>query len=169
MCHIFQCRWCHVSNYFSAVTRTYLLLFLMVINGRFTFNMFDIQAWYARDVVMGRITLSPVQDLENEYNALRAKEDSLEGDEVKFYKHKLQIWQIDKIHASIDLWPLKNAKWVQHPTCQKGHPRGWRGWELSNIRYKYGSKKNDKAHAHIPVTKIFLIRQVSDFKPSTCR
>jgi len=63
----------------------------MVINGRFTFNMFDIQAWYARDVVMGRITLSPVQDLENEYNALRAKEDSLEGDEVKFYKHKLQI------------------------------------------------------------------------------
>ena len=78
----------------------------MVMNGRFTFNMFDIQAWYARDVVMGRITLSPVQDLENEYNALRAKEDCLEGDEVQKFKHKLQIWQIDKIHAHIDLWPL---------------------------------------------------------------
>jgi len=96
---------CHVCNYLSTVTRTYSF-FWIVINGRFTFNMFDIQAWYARDVVMGRITLSSVQDLENEYNALRAKEDSLEGDEVK----NLQTWLQNmiiifyKMYVHMDLW-----------------------------------------------------------------
>lgn len=44
----------------------------------YTFNMFDAQAWYARDVVLGRIPLPDVAGMEADIKAWVAKEEALE-------------------------------------------------------------------------------------------
>ncbi len=44
----------------------------------YTFNMFDAQAWYARDVVLGRIALPDAPTREADYKEWRAKEEACE-------------------------------------------------------------------------------------------
>jgi len=45
----------------------------------YTFNMFDAQAWYARDVVLGRIELPDAATREEDYKVWRAKEEACEN------------------------------------------------------------------------------------------
>jgi len=47
----------------------------------YTFNMFDAQAWYARDVVLGRITLPSDSEMEADFNQWREREGTLASDE----------------------------------------------------------------------------------------
>lgn len=47
----------------------------------YTFNMFDAQAWWARDVIMGRITLPPTDELKANFDTWRAREEGLEDAE----------------------------------------------------------------------------------------
>ena len=47
----------------------------------FTFNMFDAQAWYARDYILGKIAIPSAVDQEAEFNTWREREGTLEGDE----------------------------------------------------------------------------------------
>ena len=47
----------------------------------YTFNMFDVQAWWARDVMMGRIKLPPEAELKANFDAWRAREETLENAE----------------------------------------------------------------------------------------
>ncbi|MBY3573854.1 NAD(P)/FAD-dependent oxidoreductase [Rhizobium laguerreae] len=47
----------------------------------YTFNMFDVQAWWARDVMMGRITLPPEEELKANFDMWRAREETLEDAE----------------------------------------------------------------------------------------
>lgn len=47
----------------------------------YTFNMFDVQAWWARDVMMGRITLPPEEELKANFEMWRAREETLEDAE----------------------------------------------------------------------------------------
>ena len=44
-----------------------------------TFNMFDCQAWYARDVVMGKIKMPDSKEIENDINKWVAMEEKLEN------------------------------------------------------------------------------------------
>ena len=46
----------------------------------FTFNMFDAQAWYARDVILGRIQLPSKSEMEKDVEDRVAAEDALEDD-----------------------------------------------------------------------------------------
>ncbi len=46
----------------------------------FTFNMFDAQAWYVRDVIMGRITLPDAAAMAQDVKDREAAEDALEDD-----------------------------------------------------------------------------------------
>ena len=46
----------------------------------FTFNMFDAQAWWARDVIMGRISIPSKSEMEADVNDRVAREDALEDD-----------------------------------------------------------------------------------------
>lgn len=48
----------------------------------FTFNMFDAQAWYARDFVLGKITMPSLDSMAEEWQRWRAREETLEGDEA---------------------------------------------------------------------------------------
>ena len=43
-----------------------------------TFNMFDCQAWYARDVIMGKIQIPSDSEVEKDINEWVAKEEKLE-------------------------------------------------------------------------------------------
>jgi len=47
----------------------------------YTFNMFDAQAWYARDVILGRITLPDADGMKAHFDAWRAREETLEDAE----------------------------------------------------------------------------------------
>lgn len=46
----------------------------------FTFNMFDAQAWWARDVIMGKITIPTKAEMEADVADRVAREDALEDD-----------------------------------------------------------------------------------------
>lgn len=47
----------------------------------YTFNMFDAQAWFARDVMLGRIKLPSREEMEKDSRAWREREERLETDE----------------------------------------------------------------------------------------
>lgn len=47
----------------------------------YTFNMFDAQAWWARDVILGRITLPSKAEMQADSATWRAREEALENDE----------------------------------------------------------------------------------------
>ncbi|UIJ95094.1 NAD(P)/FAD-dependent oxidoreductase [Sinorhizobium meliloti] len=53
----------------------------------YTFNMFDVQAWWARDVMMGRIALPPEEELKANFDMWRAREETLEhAEEMIWYQ-----------------------------------------------------------------------------------
>ena len=56
------------------------LFYLGMQDQWFTFNMFDAQAWYARDVIMGKIGLPEVSIMKKDPEIREAKEDVLEDD-----------------------------------------------------------------------------------------
>lgn len=74
------------------------LMYLGMQDQFYTFNMFDAQAWYARDVIMGRIELPFSRyDMTKNSRAWRAREETLEDDEQ-------MIWfQGDYTQELIDL------------------------------------------------------------------
>lgn len=47
----------------------------------YTFNMFDAQAWYARDIIMGRISLPSLEQMRANSQKWREREEMLETDE----------------------------------------------------------------------------------------
>ncbi len=57
------------------------LMYLGMQDQFYTFNMFDAQAWYARDVIMGRIVLPSYQEMTRHSAKWRAREETLEDDE----------------------------------------------------------------------------------------
>ena len=62
----------------------------------YTFNMFDAQAWYARDYIIGSINLPDVDTMRKHSQAWREREEKLEDDEQ-------MIWfQGDYVQELID-------------------------------------------------------------------
>jgi trimethylamine monooxygenase len=56
------------------------LFYLGMQDQWYTFNMFDAQAWYVRDVILGRIALPGKAEMEADVEARVAAEDALDGD-----------------------------------------------------------------------------------------
>ena len=61
------------------------LLYLGMQDQFYTFNMFDAQAWYARDVILGRIELPSKEEMTKDSLAWREREEKLETDEDFIY------------------------------------------------------------------------------------
>lgn len=57
------------------------LFYLGMQDQFYTFNMFDAQAWFARDVMMGRIKLPPLDGMRADSQKWREREERLETDE----------------------------------------------------------------------------------------
>ena len=56
------------------------LMYLGMQDQWYTFNMFDAQAWYARDVIMGKLSTPEQPAMIDDINEWRAKEDALADD-----------------------------------------------------------------------------------------
>jgi len=56
------------------------LMYLGMQDQWYTFNMFDAQAWYARDVIMGRIDVPSQAEMKQWIEDFRAAEDAIEDD-----------------------------------------------------------------------------------------
>ena len=56
------------------------LMYLGMQDQWYTFNMFDAQAWYARDVIMGRIDVPSQEEMHADIDRWREVEDNLEDD-----------------------------------------------------------------------------------------
>jgi trimethylamine monooxygenase len=56
------------------------LMYLGMQDQWYTFNMFDAQAWYARDVIMGRLDLPSQAEMHTDIDHWRAVEDTLPDD-----------------------------------------------------------------------------------------
>ena len=56
------------------------LMYLGMQDQWYTFNMFDAQAWYARDVIMGRIEPPSLDEMQAHTAAKRAEEDAIPDD-----------------------------------------------------------------------------------------
>jgi trimethylamine monooxygenase len=73
------------------------LFYLGMQDQFYTFNMFDAQAWYARDVMLGRIALPSKAEMTADSLAWREREEKLETDED-------MIWfQGDNVRELIDM------------------------------------------------------------------
>lgn len=56
------------------------LMYLGMQDQWYTFNMFDAQAWYARDVIMGRLEVPSQEEMHADIDHWREVEDNLEDD-----------------------------------------------------------------------------------------
>lgn len=61
------------------------LIYLGMQDQFYTFNMFDAQAWYARDYMLGNIALPNLDAMREHSRAWRAREEKLESDEQMIY------------------------------------------------------------------------------------
>ncbi len=61
------------------------LLYLGVQDQYYTFNMFDAQAWYARDVILGRLALPSRDEMAKNSQAWREREEALENPEQEIW------------------------------------------------------------------------------------
>jgi len=59
----------------------------------FTFNMFDAQAWYARDVVLGRLSLPSREVMEQEHAKWRAVEEAIEATDEANIRYQAEYTQ----------------------------------------------------------------------------
>ena len=72
------------------------LMYLGMQDQFYTFNMFDAQAWYARDHILGRINLPSLDEMRKHSKQWRTREETLEDDEQ-------MIWfQGDYVQELID-------------------------------------------------------------------
>lgn len=57
------------------------LFYLGMQDQWYTFNMFDAQAWFVRDVILGKIALPSTDEMQHHTQALHEKEQRLMNDE----------------------------------------------------------------------------------------
>ena len=75
-------RLCSDSLYRGVVWEANPKLFYLGMQDQwYTFNMFDAQAWYARDVILGRQEIPSVEEQKADFDAWRAREGTLNTDE----------------------------------------------------------------------------------------
>ena len=94
------------------------LMYLGMQDQWYTFNMFDAQAWYARDVIMGRVALPTQPEMQLDIDGWRAQEDSLADDyEAIAFQGRYTMELMAKTdYPAIDLEDCNQAfyQWKKH-------------------------------------------------------
>ncbi|WP_289034558.1 NAD(P)/FAD-dependent oxidoreductase [uncultured Roseibium sp.] len=91
------------------------LFYLGMQDQFYTFNMFDAQAWYARDVILGRIELPSQEAMTIDSQAWRAREEGLENDhdmiwfQGDYTKHLIEMtdypmFDIEGVNRTFEEW-----------------------------------------------------------------
>ena len=94
------------------------LMYLGMQDQWYTFNMFDAQAWYARDVIMGRVALPTQPEMQLDIDDWRTQEDSLADDyEAIAFQGRYTMELMAKTdYPAIDLEGCNQAfyQWKKH-------------------------------------------------------
>jgi len=94
------------------------LFYLGMQDQWYTFNMFDAQAWYVRDVILQRIALPKQADMQADIDAWRAAEDALSDDyaAIEFQGRYTMELMAKTDYPAIDLEDCNQAfyKWKKH-------------------------------------------------------
>ncbi len=138
------------------------LMYIGMQDQFYTFNMFDAQAWYARDVVLGRIKLPKLDAMKKNSKAWRKREEKLEnaeqmiwfqGDYVKELiaatdypsfdvegvNKTFMEWEHDKMH---DIMGYRNKGYrsLMTGTMSPKHHTAWR-YEMDDSMETYLQNK----------------------------
>ncbi len=116
------------------------LVYLGMQDQYYTFSMFDVQAWYARDVVMGRIELPSYSEMQSDIDNWQQREESLTNpsEDIDFQTDYCKDLST-RVDYSLD-WDLaaQNFKdWEHHK-------------EESIIGYRDKAFRSPVTHAHAP-------------------
>lgn len=91
------------------------LMYLGMQDQYYTFTLFDAEAWYARDYVLGRITLPSRQEMADDIAAWRARQDQLANpfEEIDFQADHIVdlVKEVDYPAFDIDLTRAHFKKW----------------------------------------------------------
>ena len=83
------------------------LMYLSMQDQYYTFNMFDAEAWFARDVVLGRVTLPDRDAMQADIASWRGRQDALDGPlaDIEFQTAYVQdlVEQVDYPDFDLDL------------------------------------------------------------------
>jgi len=81
------------------------LMYLGMQDQYYTFNMFDAQAWYARDVVLGRVSLPAAAEMQADIEQWRSRQDALNGpsDDIDFQTEYVRDLLKDVDYPAFDL------------------------------------------------------------------
>jgi len=94
------------------------LMYLGMQDQFYTFNMFDAQAWYARDYVLGQITLPEFEVMQQRSQTWREREEKLENDEqmIWFQGDYVQELIEETDYPSFDVEGVNKAflEWEHH-------------------------------------------------------
>ncbi|SFO58937.1 trimethylamine monooxygenase [Pseudonocardia ammonioxydans] len=96
------------------------MMYLSMQDQYYTFTMFDAEAWYARDVVLGRITLPGRAEMDADIAAWRAREAALDGpmDDIDFQADHIAdlLAAVDYPAFDLDLTREQFKTWEHHKT-----------------------------------------------------
>ncbi|MFP5068701.1 flavin-containing monooxygenase [Pseudonocardia nantongensis] len=96
------------------------MMYLSMQDQYYTFTMFDAEAWYARDVVLGRITLPERAEMERDIATWRAREAALDGpmDDIDFQADHIAdlLAAVDYPAFDLDLTREQFKAWEHHKT-----------------------------------------------------
>ena len=94
------------------------LMYLGMQDQFYTFNMFDAQAWYARDAILGCINLPGLEEMVRHSQVWRAREEKLEDDEqmIWFQGDYVQELINETDYPSFDVEGVNKTfmKWEHH-------------------------------------------------------
>lgn len=94
------------------------LFYLGMQDQWFTFNMFDAQAWYVRDIIMGRIEVPDLADREADVQARQEAEEALEDDYacIDYQADYTEELIADTDYPSFDIGAASKAfyEWKKH-------------------------------------------------------
>ncbi len=94
------------------------LMYLAMQDQYYTFNMFDAQAWYARDVVLGRISLPAHEEMDADIAAWRERQAVLNGpsDDIDFQTEYVRdlLQDVDYPAFDLDLVCAHFKTWEHH-------------------------------------------------------
>jgi trimethylamine monooxygenase len=92
--------WCDALHEGVVLPSNQRVMYIGMQDQWFTFNMFDAQAWYARDIILGRIKLPTQEIMAAEWKQHRAEEEALDGSDESAIRYQANY--VKRLHAFTD-------------------------------------------------------------------
>ena len=97
------------------LTKNPKMIYLSMQDQFYTFTMFDAEAWYARDYILGRLALPDAEDMEKDITVWRTREDALAGpdEQIDFQADHIAdlLKDVDYPAFDLDLTRAHFKKW----------------------------------------------------------